>query len=251
MGSVMDVIAGKKTSLLNHYFSASDVRYGFELGSPQTMDTLGETVIVNKICFTTATNQSKDNYMQTITGDKFITSGLFLIPNEAKPTFTIHQTFTDVLDLNRCYEAWYEQIKQPFAFAGFVDFEPLHMTAVAQAPVHDENIFEHASTYYPYPPTRLSHTHAFVIGVVADYQDKSQTKLLKQLEVVLYKNPLDRSSRLTTHAHAITLSKKIQTIDQITSSFVNQTVHVLSSETQVRGIKLELFAIDALRDYGV
>ncbi|MFZ4077681.1 MAG: hypothetical protein ACOYKA_06820 [Legionellaceae bacterium] len=189
--------------------------------------------------------------MQTISGDKFITSGLFLIPREANPTFTIHQTFADVLDLNECYGAWYEQIKQPFAFAGFVDFEPLHMTAVAQAPVHDENIFEHASTYYPYPPILLHLTHAFVIGVVADYQDQTQAKLLKQLEVVLYKNPLDRSSSLTTHAHAITLSKKIETIDQITSSLVNQTVHVLSSETQVRGMRIELFAIDALRDYGV
>ena len=172
-----------------------------------------------------------------------------LIKFKCPPTKPI--SFTHALDLHRCYEQWYEQIKQPFAFAGFVDFKQLHMTAVAQAPIHDQNIFKHASTYYPYPPTLLNHTHAFVIGVVADYQDKTQVKLLKQLEVVLYKNPLDVSSRLTTHAHAITLYKKIMNVNQIIPISVHKTVHVLSSETQVRGMKLKLFVIDALRDYGV
>ena len=70
IGSVEDVIAGViNEKIENRHFSALDYRFGFEVASPHSQESIGETVLVNQNCYTTSTDKH-DHYLQTIYGNQ-------------------------------------------------------------------------------------------------------------------------------------------------------------------------------------
>jgi len=251
VGSIEDVLAGHiNPSLIKQRLSAADFQYGFELASPEDALSLGESLLVNNRCFTTSTNPQSVDYLQTITGDTFVTSGFFLIPKSEKPTFKIKETLTTPLTMSEYYNTVYHTVKQPFAFAGFFTLSQLHMTAIEKTPIYEEAIFEHTSAYFPHPPIIQSNVTVFLVGIVADYDDTKNNDLLNKLQVVLYQNPFDKTQTLTAHAHAITLNKNIDKVESIHPDMVEKTVHVLSDQTELSALNVEIFTIDGMTDLG-
>ena len=252
IGTVADVIAGHVPgSLVHQKFRAADFKYGFELASPEDLTSLGEAVLVNNTCYATSTDQQSTNYLKTISGASFVTSGIFLIPNEAKPTYLIKQTFEPSCLLNDFYDALFAHIKRPFAFAAIVEFETLHGTFVAKTPIHEENIFEHTASYYTCAPQTLSDVPTFLVGAVADYSDRKQASLLEKLEVVLYRNPFDKQHSLTAHAHGITLKQGVKHVAEITPTLVDETLHVFADQSRIKSVHGEIFTIGAMVDYSI
>ena len=250
IGTVADVIAGHvPEELAKRKFSAVDYKYGFELASPEGMSSLGEAVLVNNFCYSTSTDQLSTNYLKTISAQSFATSGIFLIPNDAKPTYLIKQTFESSCLLNDVYDALFAKIKQPFAFAAIIEFETLHGTFVAKAPIHDENIFEHKASYYPFAPQILVDVPAFLVGVVANYGDSRLASLLKKLEVVLYRNPFDKEHSNAAHAHGITLKQHVIRSDAIMPEIVDKTLHILADQSRIKSLHGEIFTIGDLKDF--
>ena len=70
-------------------------------------------------------------------------------------------------------------------------------------------IFAHKEEYFPNPETKMDDVIAFVIGVLTDFEDPGLSEINKQLDVVLYKNPSDSGSVLSSHAHVLTLKQPV------------------------------------------
>ncbi len=249
IGTVSDVIAGViPNAFIHQQFNASDFQFGFEMASPNGMLSLGESVLVNGYCYTCSTNINSPTYLQTIAGKKFTTSGIFLIPLKAKPNQTLNQIIQPSVMLTEIYDALYTAIQRPFAFAGFFDFAPLHATAIAKPPIHQQNIFKHSKTYYPNPEQHLPKASTFMVGAMADYTNHNNEPLLKELEVVLYRNPFEQSHTITTHAHGMTLKKTITTPQDITPDVVDKTFHIFSNQSFVTHLNIAIFWIESMEN---
>lgn len=250
IGTVSDVIAGRIQEDLRHRrYKASDFQYGFELASPESISSIGEAVIANGYCYTNSTEQQSPQYYQTITGQDFVTSGVFLLPNNVRPNYVIEEDFSPPLKLNLFYGQLFKEIGQPFAFAGFFTFAELSMTAIAKPPITEENIFTNSKSYYPFASRLTQNEPAFLVGVVADYKNKNHEKVLKSLEVVLYNNPYDKQDSLTAHAHGITLKQAINEVKDINPDVVDKTVHVFAERSTIQRIKAELFVIGSMVNF--
>jgi hypothetical protein len=248
IGSVVDVIAGHVPNPLKEQrYSAHDYQYGFEIASPENFESLGEAILVNGYCFSRSTNSHASDFYKTLSGENFVTSGIFLIPLNAKPTYQVDVQFDKVCSLDKLYHELFAQIKQPFALTGFVNFTQLHIAAIAKPPIHDQNIFDHAAMYYPFPSELLTEGSAFIVGAVADYNDPKLKSILNQLEVVLYRNPFDKQHALTTHAHGVTLNQDIKQVSDITPAVVDEVIHVFSDKSELTSFRGEIFVIDAMQ----
>lgn len=252
IGYVDDVLTGRvNPSLAKLKFRADDFKYGFEVGSPQNIKSLGEALLVNGKCYATATDPDEDKeYLQTISGDEFYTTGFFVIPKDTKPTLRLQESFTKQNSMQEFYTSIYTKLQQPFAFAGFFEFAELCCTAIAKAPIYNEEIFANLDGYFPTPPVIKNNVRAFLVGVVADYTATKNDKLLNKLTTALYNNPLDKKDKLTTHAHAITFSQEIHSVSAITTNAVNSTVHVFEDQTLINNFNVEIFAINDVVDCG-
>ena len=170
IGSVLDVIAGKMPeSLDGKIFEAKNYLCGFELASPRSKYSLGESIIVNNTCYATSTEKNSPDYNKTIYGPTFITSGMFLIPRQAKPTHKVSlNTATNSTSLLDFYNEIYKQINQPLAFFGLVEFSDFHAMAIGKPPIDGMNIFTNNKEYYPNPAIITKNTQAFIIGALTD-----------------------------------------------------------------------------------
>lgn len=249
IGSVSDVIAARVPENLRHRrFKASDFAFGFELGTPKEILSLGESILLNGICYATSTDGSSAEYNKTISGPDFMTSGMFLIPHEAKPSH--HAVLREAsLPLLDCYTAVYQAVQRPLAFIGLVHFETLHATAIGKPPIDGHNIFEHQNAYYPHPEIKEKNVLGFIIGAITDYRDQPFTEINQQLEVVLYNNPAEKSSDLTYHAHVLTLKRQAGSVHEITPSLSDRVLHVFCAGTSVRSLQVDVFTIQKLKDF--
>ncbi len=263
IGSVEDVIAAKiNPQLKNKKFHAKDFAYGFEIGSPKDWESLGETVLVNNLCFTQSTDSKSNHFGQAIYGEEFLTSGIFLIPHSAKANFSISFESLNpntLLAFKDFYQNLYQKIQRPFAFISTVQFKNLSCNAIARPPIDGKPIFKNTSEYYFILPWDLSDQAAFMVGVVADFQDQSSNKINQQLSPVLYHNPFEEShsdnhnhsDNLTMHTHAITLKKFPNLDSQKNPIFkpdqVEKTVHVFSDQTLIQKIEGLVFMISDMK----
>ncbi len=237
IGSVEQVIAGTiDPSLKNRLFNASDYRYGFEIGSPHSFASLGETVLVNQTCYTTSTDKH-DHYQQTIHGKQFCTSGIFIVPHAARPSYIMTP---EPSDQDLAYQLFCEKIysttQQPALFVCLARFKTIYFTSIQSPPIAHKNIFTHKSIYYGANSTsHLTDTHAFIIGIVSNLT-KDDPKLLNELKVVLYQNPLDIRNELTMHTHGLVLNQLIHRPEEIEPTNVKKTIHVYNQNTILSGV---------------
>jgi len=250
IGSVVDVIkAHLPENLADKRFSAADFAAAFELGTPQNKHSLGECVVLNGQCYTTSTDKNSSDYYKMIHGDTFMTSGIFILPKNNKPTHQINQTFLKSCDILALYEQIYSTVKQAFAFVGTVTFENLHSTAICKAPIDGNNIFEHKAEYYAKPERREKNTKAFIMGVMTDFAQTEQSEVNQELEVVLYRNPFDVSQALTHHAHILTLKSTAKKWQDITPKDADCSLHLFADGSSVKEINIDIFVISGLDDF--
>lgn len=236
IGSVVDTIKGVvDPKLREKWFTAKDYLYGFEAASPKGLSSIGESVLVNGTCYATSSDQ-------VIYGEKFVTGGIFLLPKGAKPS--CHLTMDNPIDLEGLIDAIYDKVKRPVAFVGLLQSETLNTIAIAKPPIDGLNIFENKQYYFPNPPKLLHKVPCFVIGVITSYSDPKWKDLNKQLEVVLYKNPFDKESTLTSHTHCLVLKPGVTQIKEIIPSTVEKCLHLFIDKTTIKSGRLDLFALD-------
>lgn len=253
IGSIIDVIAGKMPSSLDgKVFNAPDYRYGFLLASPHDKYSLGETVIVNNNCYTTSTDKNKPGYNKTIYGPKFVTSGVFLIPHEAKPTYRVtldaRSKPMPILDL---YNAIYESVDCPMTFVGLIEFADFHAIAIGKSPIDGVNIFSNHQEYYSNPPVVAKNVYACIIGVLTDYRQTKYDSLNQQLKVVVYSaiHPGDSDgvgAQLTNHAHVLTLKHAVADISAITPEIADQVLHMFIDGTTVAQAHLDIYTVGSI-----
>ncbi|MFN7096494.1 MAG: hypothetical protein ACK4PR_02875 [Gammaproteobacteria bacterium] len=251
IGSVADVIAGRlPTKLATRRFSAPDYAYGFELASSTDKYALGEAIIINDICYTTATNKEAASYFQLTTSQDFITGGIFIIPRDCNPGYIAdYHMQAHTLSFEDFYLKLYQAVKKPLAFVALVEFDHFHSVAVGRPPINDKPIFDNMDYYYPFPPTLENAVSALVIGALTDYNDPALASINKQLGVVLYHNPMDdKIFPLTHHAHALTLNQMPTSLLEVTPAMAKQVRHLLIENSTIRSIHADVYPIHAMKD---
>jgi len=231
-------------------FPATEYLYGFELGSPQETSSLGESILINGICYATSTDTTSADYNLTIHGSDFVTGGMFLFPRGAEPSHTA--TFTasnSLLSLSDFYWEIYETTKQPTAFVALLDCACFHGTAIGKPPIDGKPIFEHKDEYFPHREIQATNVSALVMGVFTDIEDPRLYKVNGQLESVLYQNPFDSDPLLSSHAHALTLKRPAHGFAEIKPDLVDRVLHLLISGTAIRSLTAQIFTIGEVADY--
>lgn len=251
IGSVADVIAGHlPPQLATRRFSAPDYAYGFELASTNDKYALGEGIIINDICYTTATNKDAANYFRLTTSQDFVTGGIFIIPKDCNPGYIADYPMqTQTISFEDFYLKLYQAVKKPLAFVALVEFDVLHSVAIGRPPIDNKPIFDNMDYYYPFPPTTENAVSAMVIGALTDYNDPSIAAINKELEVVLYHNPMDEKVfPLTHHAHALTLNQMPTSLLEVTPAMAKHVRHLLIENSTIRSIHADIYPIHAMKN---
>lgn len=251
LGKIQDVLSGNvKRDSAGKTHNAADFAYGFELGTPKNIESLGESVLVNGYCYATSSDENSIEHNELICGPTFHAGGMFFIPHEARPT---HQAVLDkgggVLKCNDFYQSVYDTIKEPFAFVGILHLEALHGFAISKPPIYGKNIFENRSEYFRNPEIFDNHRFVFAIGVVANFKEVKEAKLKKELEHVLYRNPLDKDAALSYHSHALALKYQVGSYDEIKPNAADKCLHLLSDGTRIASGGIDIFTFKELREY--
>lgn len=246
IGSVVDVIrAVLPQEVTSKRYNANDFKMAFELATPKSIPSLGESVIVNGYCYATSTDANSLEYGQTISGQEFTTGGIFIVPVEALASHEVEINETkSMIDF---YNELYAQVSHPFAFGGIFHFSTFHGVAIGKAPIDGKNIFLHKKNYYPFPEVRAENVYGFVMGAMTDFQ--GHEKINDELKAVLYKSPMDTSSDLVHHAHVILLKKKVERVEEIVPSIVDQTLHLFIEGTEILSGKAEIYTVGGIKNY--
>lgn len=244
-GHIQEVVdGGISQERLAKRLDARDFSCGFELASPQKASSLGESVIVNALCYTTSTDQESGSYGQLIFGEQFIPGDVFLLPKGALPT---HQVVLEnaTLPFYDFYAAAYQAIEGPFAFAGIFHFSSFSGVAIGRPPIHKENIFAHQEKYYPFPEVHKQNISGYVIGVVSARKTLQEDRL----DSLLYDNPMDQPTELIHHAHVLTLRKHPSHVAQISPKIGDECLHLLHYGCKIEATSVELYALQGVEEY--
>lgn len=246
IGSVIDVIrATLPQEVTSKRYNAKDFKMAFELATPKSLPSLGESVIVNGYCYATSADATSLEYGQTISGQEFTTGGIFIVPLEALPSHRVE--IDEKKSMIDFYNELYAQVAHPFAFGGIFHFSTFHGVAIGKAPIDGKEIFLHKSSYYPFPEVRVENVYGFVMGAMTNFQ--GHEKINDELKAVLYKNPMDTSSDLVHHAHVVLLKKKVEKIEEIVPSIVDQTLHLFIEGTEIQSGKAEIYTVARVKNY--
>lgn len=243
IGSVEDVIAGRITEKLkNKSFNANDFLHGFELASPLSLESMGEAVMTGGVCYAHDTSQEQRGLLA---GERFFTSGLFVLKKTAKANLTLKLHKSDEgLPMASLYARIFEKVKQPFTFAGHIHYQNLHSTCIEAPPIDNKNIFQHRDYYYPNPTSNDAEQPSFTMGVACQFDKLKNTPLHDALKVVLYLNPFEKERHhLSMHAHCLTLTDDSPSKLPILKDRVLDVRHVINDESIVSHAQLDIFII--------
>lgn len=253
IGSVVDVLNARiDASLVNRRYDANKFAYGFELASATDTKALGEAIMVNGICYTNATDATAPNYRQVTCQSDFMTSGIFIIPQGSQPSFRVSIDATIApLAMKDFYLRLFEKIQTPLAFIALIEFADFSSIAIAKPPIDGKPIFDNEEYYYPYAATLQHNVTAFVMGALTDYNQPSLDAINRQLQVVLYHNPMDNNDfALTHHAHVLTLKQPVRKILDINPEIADQVLHLLIDKSTIRSAQVEIYTIAQLTNLG-
>ncbi len=249
IGSVNNAIQGNVPKYLKgQKFNASDYSFGFNLASPNSIESMGESVIVNNKCYANDSDPNSLSYNTTISGESFFTSAMLTLPRDTKENYILSLSdSSNEISYYALLKNVFDKVKKPFVLVAHVSFKSLHATAISKAPIYNKNIFENKDEYYCMPEAHLKSTHAFIIACIADFSLVDNVDLYNGLELVLYNNPMDKKQSLNIHTHAITLKNAIESYEEITPKIVDKTLHVFSEQTVIQALKGEVYMIRGLR----
>ena len=249
IGHVNNVINGEiPESLRNRRFLASDYQYGFELGSPQSIYNLGESIFLNGILYTSRTGPNRTERSPLMWGPEFTTTGIFIIPKSAKENLHLkYFSFSEASTLSAIYAEIYQQVKGPFAVVGCIELEHMRAKAITRPPINNENVFDHAREYFQEEDYIDDNVNIALTGVVSDYQDDSLASINTKLSSVLYNNPFAQQQALLSHTHALLLNRAIIEIDQVHPCHAVEVFHLMD-DSVVRYANLKIYRIGDLEE---
>ncbi|HRZ86274.1 MAG TPA: hypothetical protein P5287_00515 [bacterium] len=251
IGSVENVIKGVvPDELKNRRFFASKVKYGFELGSPQDIYTMGECVILNDLIYANRTDDTRTDRDPLMWGHEFVTSGILLIPRDTRPNYAVeYVSLEGGPALRDIYAKIYAKIKKPFAIAGCAELSDLRATAITAPPINRENIFSHKERYYAEREKNEKDQSIAFVGVAAHLGEPGHREIAGKLHRVLYRNPFNKQpDTLTDHTHAVILDRPIITIPGIKPHNVKDMVHLMD-DSVVRYVRMEVYVIEDIVEY--
>lgn len=243
IGNIQNVLTGHlPEELAKRWVSASSFKYGFELGSPKGISSLGEFVACNGIGYATSTEEGAD-HGKLIYGERFLTTAAFMIPHEAKAT---EEWKSGTSSLASLYQAIYSRMEGPTAFAGLISFHELQGTFITHSPVEGEGIFEHQERYYAEVPVHLHDVQAMVVGVLTDFQ--ASDPVHPELERILYHNPFEEEQSLVVHTHGLLLKERVASPTEIEPKKAELVYHLFNQST-LEKCSLELFRVRELKPF--
>jgi hypothetical protein len=249
IGHVDNVINGIiPEALKNRRFLANDYQYGFELGSPQSIYNLGESIFLNGMLYASRTDVSRTERNALMWGPEFTTTGIFIIPDSASENLHLkYFSFSDAMTLAQIYAEIYRKIECPFAVVGCIELEKIHAKAITRPPINHENVFDHAREYFQEEDYIDDNVNIAVTGVVSDHNDESLEAINNKLSSVLYYNPFAKKEALLSHTHALLLNRAIVDIDEVHPRHAVEVFHLMD-ESVVRYANLQIYRIADLEE---
>lgn len=249
IGHVDNVINGVIPDALNNKrFLASDYRYGFELGSPQSVYNLGESIFMNGMLYTSRTDISRTERNALMWGPEFTTTGIFIIPKSANENLHLkYFSFAEAKTLADIYTEIFDEVKGPFAVVGCIELAQIHAKAITRPPISHENVFDHAREYFQEEDYIDENINIAMTGVVSDYQDEKLAAINDKLSSVLYHNPFAHDRALLSHSHALLLNRAIVEIDEVHPRHAVEVFHLMD-ESVVRYANLQIYRIADLEE---
>ena len=249
IGHVDNVIEGiLPEKLKNKRFLASDFDYGFELASPQGAYNLGDCIMLNDIMYSSRTDQTRTERDPLMWGPEFVTSGLFVVPQDTPVTHLVRYfSFEKGDSLNDLYQKIYESIKGPFAAVGCIELANIRAESITRAPIDNENIFHNLTDYYQENEYNDEHVSVAIHSVVSNMQNNELSEINHKLSSVLYYRPDSKHEKLLSHTHALKLSKPILNIEDIKPRHAEEVLHLMD-DSIVRYVNLKIYKIGDLEE---
>jgi len=246
IGTVEDVITGQiRDDLKKKVFDATNYQHGFELASPHGINSLGEAVLTNGKCYATDTDTSSKTYLKTIADTKFYTSGMFIIPKDIKHSAEFE--LNNKLNYEDFTNTLFKETQSALSFCALAYFETLSAGYITKAPVYGENIFINHKTYYKKPKLILHNVNAYIIGAITDFKNKDLDDANSTMRVVLYNNPDNKTTNITSHTHGITLTQDVDSFTEITPDIVDKTLHIYQEGTVIKSAHGIIFKIKEIK----
>lgn len=244
IGDVRDVIAGVVNDDGEVWRDADGFRIGFGAGSPESLDSLGEFLAVNGVAYAKSTDGTSPDYFETIHGPRFLSTCAVLIPSGAEPVATVRmERDGEPVTLGQLYEVLLEVAgDDAYCFEGFAEFSRLEALAVSRAPIYGDQLFENRDVYYSEGPSSETDVHTVIMGCAADFQAIADEARRGLLGHALYDNPYDESQTLSVHSHALLLSGRVDSLDQVTPAIVTDVNHLLS-QSVIRSLEVRVYSV--------
>lgn len=228
VGSVEDVIHGRAPSA-DDWIDVSAFAAGFEAGSPEGLESIGELIAFNGLAYARSTAAGGG----LLVGDRVLTNGAVFLSEGVEPSW--RATIDGEATLASVYAAIHDVAQGPFLVVGVLHFRQARVTAITCAPIHGENLFEHTDKYY----ARGNWTHEdldlALVGCAADLPRVADPDLLHGLGAVLYQNPSAMDAPLTAHTHALSARGPIANVRGIGPQQAKEVMHLFDDSTVLRG----------------
>ena len=227
------------------WIKTTDYSFGLGNGAFDNIHGIGESIIINGVAYAKSTNHDSPNYYQVVSGARCLTSWMFVLQKNPTPQFNMTHTHTGQhpLRLVDVYQIIHDRLKKPFVVTGVIHFSNLQGTAIAKAPIENENIFEHKDIYYP-STMDLAQVTGALVGVVADIPSITDPMLLEALKKVVYYNPLDATTgSLTTHEHVLLLKQPVTSMEAVVPDNASDVEHLFSQSTLL-GFNLNVYILE-------
>ena len=251
IGSVDNVIKGiVPEELKNRRFLASKVRCGFELGSPQGILNMGECLVMNGLLYSSRTDATRSERDPLMWGPEFVTSGIFLVPQNCEANFQVsYCSLEESPSLRNIYSRIHARTRAPFAIAGCAELSLLQSRSITYSPIEKEDIFRNEQKYYTEPAHHDANRSIAFVGVVSDFESAEEQEINTKLRTVLYYNPYNKQdASLVSHTHAATLANPIVEMAEIQPHHVRDVIHLMD-DSLVRYLKADVFVINDMMEY--
>lgn len=265
VGSVDDVIHGVLPAEAEHRVLAADaLRSAFIVGSPTSVDDMGEMLTVNgkAYCCSTAPGAAKHALR---VGDAVFTTGACVLPLHAQADARLDWSAAAEGPADWaavCARAVQAAGGVAVVLSGFVTFERLVAVQIAEPPIRGEFIFapDVRSRYYSVQPCEVPGARCFVMGAACPVELLAEGARAPELQRMLYAGGAGIAGRdarrepgvdaSTSHTHALELDPACgaRAEAEITPDIVRQVLHV-SAESAVAEARLELFRVDEVVEH--
>ena len=249
-GHVDNVIKGIIPEYLkNKRFSALDVKFGFELGSPQGIYNLGECIILNDLIYSSRTDTTRNFRDPLMWGPEFVTSGIFVVPKSGEHTHLVKYCDLDEnISLRKLYQFLYKKLEGPFAIAGCAELSFMRSRSITYSPIEHENIFENERKYYAENEYISANDNIAFMGAVSNMADDKLSAINQKLKSVLYYNPYNKQPpELVTHTHALTLNRPVVDIESVEPHHAKSVIHI-TDDSVLRYLKAYVFKISDIKE---